>query len=126
MIPDIKYFSSEKMKGFPLSKAVRVGNMLYVSGQVGIDESQNLISGGIVAETRQTMENIKAILERYGSSLDQVIKVTVMLANIDDWVEMNSAYAAYFPNQLPARSAFGVNGLVLGARVEIECMAVLT
>ncbi len=120
---DIEHLSSEIMKGFPLSEAVRMGNMLYLSGQIGIDESQKLVSGGIVAQTRQTMENIKATLEQYGSSLDQVIKVTVMLANIDDWAEMNLVYATYFSGPLPARSAFGVNGLALGAGVEIECMA---
>jgi enamine deaminase RidA (YjgF/YER057c/UK114 family) len=71
------------------------------------------------------MENIKAALERYGSSLDHVVKVTVMLTNMSEWAEMNQVYVTYFPKHLPARSALGANGLALGARVEIECIAVL-
>lgn len=120
----IESFTSEKMKGFPLSEAVRVGDMLYLSGQVGIDDSQSLVPGGVAAETRQTLKNIRAILEQNGSSLDRVIKVTVLLAKIDDWAEMNEAYLPYFSGHLPARTAFGVNGLALGAQVEIECVAV--
>lgn len=111
------------MKRFPFSEVVRVGNMLYLSGQVGIDESLELVSGGIAQETRQAMDNIKALLERSGSSLDHLVKVTVMLADIGDWAEMNEVYVEYFRKRLPARSAFGVNGLALGARVEIECIA---
>jgi enamine deaminase RidA (YjgF/YER057c/UK114 family) len=71
------------------------------------------------------MENIKATLERYGSSLDHVIKVTVMMADMSEWEEMNKVYVTYFTKNLPARSALGVNGLAFGARVEIECIAVL-
>lgn len=122
---DVEYFSSEKMQGFPFSEAVRVGNMLYLSGQIGIDNLKKLVSGGIAEETRQTMENIKTTLECYGSSLDHVVKVTVMLADMSEWAEMNKVYVMYFPMHLPARSAFGTSGLALGARVEIECMALL-
>ncbi len=121
----IKHFSSKRMRGFPLSEAVRFGGILYLSGQVGIDESQNLVPGGVAAETRQVLNNIQAVLEQNDSSLDQVIKVTVLLTNIDDWAEMNDAYVPYFPRHLPARTAFGVDGLALGARVEIECVAAL-
>ena len=113
------------MKDLPFSEAVSVGNMLYLSGQIGIDSSMKLVSGGIEAETRQVMENIKAVLERYGSSLDNVIKVTVMLSDISEWGEMNKVYVQYFTKHLPARSALGANGLAMGARVEIECIAVL-
>lgn len=81
--------------------------------------------GGIAAETRQAMENIKATLERYGSSLDHVVKVTVMLADINEWAEMNRVYMMYFNQHMPARSALGVRGLVLDARVEIERLAVI-
>jgi len=125
--PDVEYLTSEHLKGLPLpfSEAVRVGNMLYLSGWTGVDSSMKLVSGGIVPETRQTLENIKATLERYGSSLDHVIKVTVMLADISEWAEMNKVYVTYFGKHLPARSALGANGLALGARVEIECIAVL-
>jgi reactive intermediate/imine deaminase len=104
---------------------VRVGHLLYLSGQIGLDASGRLAPGGIAAETRQTMENIKAALERYGSSLDQVIKATVMLADIGEWAEMNKVYVTFFTDHLPARSAFGTSGLALGARVEIECIATL-
>ena len=81
--------------------------------------------GGIAAETRQTMDNIRAALERCGSSLDKVVKATVMMADMAEWGEMNKVYVTYFDKHLPARSAFGTTGLALGARVEIECIAVL-
>jgi 2-iminobutanoate/2-iminopropanoate deaminase len=122
---EVEYLSSERLKGYPFSEAVRVGNMLYLSGQLGMDDSRKIVSGGIVEETKQTMENIKAALERHGSSLDHVIKVTVMLANMDEWAEMNKVYVGFFPKHFPARSAFGATGLALGARVEVECIAVL-
>jgi 2-iminobutanoate/2-iminopropanoate deaminase len=123
--PDVEYLTSEHLKGLPFSEAVRVGTMLYLSGQIGADNSMKLVPGGITAETRQTMENIKATLERYGSSLDHVIKVTAMLADMSEWAEMNKVYVTYFSKHLPARSALGANGLAWGARVEIECVAVL-
>lgn len=123
--PEVEYLSSESMKGFPFSEAVRVGNMLYLSGQLGLDISRKLVAGGIVAETRQTLENIKSTLEKYGSSLDHVVKVTCMLADMSEWAKMNEVYVTYFSKHLPARSALGANGLALGARVEIECIAVL-
>ena len=122
---DIEFYTSEQLKGLPFSAAVRVGRMLYLSGQIGIDGSGKLVAGGISAETRQTMENIKATLEQYGSSLDHVIKATVMLADMSEWSEMNKVYVTYFGRHFPARSALGANGLALGARVEIECVAVL-
>ncbi len=121
----IEYLSSESMKGYPFSEAVRVGNMLYLSGQLGMDHSGKIVPGGISEETRQTMENIKSALKRHGSSLDQVVKVTVMLANMDEWAEMNKVYVNFFPKHFPARSAFGATGLALGARVEIDCIAML-
>jgi 2-iminobutanoate/2-iminopropanoate deaminase len=122
---EVRYHTSESMKDLPFSEAVSVGNMLYLSGQIGMDSSMKLVSGGIAAETRQAMENIKAALERHGSSLDHVIKVTVMLADISQWAEMNNVYVQFFSKHLPARSALGTNGLAMGARVEIECTAVL-
>ena len=122
---EAQYHTTEIMKDLPFSEAVSVGNMLYLSGQIGMDSSMKLVSGGIAAETRQVMENIKATLERYGSSLDHVIKATVMLADISEWEEMNRVYVQFFSKHLPARSALGANGLAMGARVEIECIAVL-
>jgi 2-iminobutanoate/2-iminopropanoate deaminase len=123
--PDVEYLTPEYMKGLPFSMAVRVGTMLYLSGMMGIENSMKLAPGGIKAETRQAMDNIKVILESYGSSLDHVIKATVMLADMSEWEEMNKIYVTYFPKHLPARSALGVNGLAFGGRVEIECIAVL-
>ena len=78
--------------------------MLYLSGQIGIDSSMKLVSGGIAAETRKAMENIKATLERYDSSLDHVVKVTVMLADISEWSEMNNVYVQFFSKNLPTAS----------------------
>jgi len=125
IMPELEYFTSENMKGLPFSEAVRVGRMLYLSGMVGMESSMKLAPGGVRVETRQAMENIKATLERYGSSLDHVIKVTVMMADMNEWAEMNKIYVSYFTRNLPARSSLGANGLALGARVEIECLAVL-
>jgi len=99
--------------------------MLYLSGQIGMDASGNIAPGGIAAETRQAMENIRATLGQYGSSMDRIIKATVMLADMAEWGEMNKVYVTYFDQHLPARSAFGTSGLALGARVEIECIAVV-
>lgn len=123
--PEVEYLTNERMKNLPFSEAVRVGQLLYLSGQIGLDSSGKLAQGGIAAETRQTMENIKATLERHGSSLDRVIKCLVMMADMNEWADMNAVYVTYFPNHLPARSAFGASGLALGARVEIECIAMV-
>ena len=122
---EVQYFTTESMKDLPFSEAVRLENMLYLSGQIGIDSSMKLVPGGITAETRKVMENIKGTLERCGSSLDHVIKVTVMLADISEWGEMNKVYVQFFSKNKPARSSLGANGLAMGARVEIECTAAL-
>ena len=122
---DIEYYTSDLMKNLPFSAAVRVGRMLYLSGQIGIDATGKLVPGGIGAETHQAMENIQATLEQCGASLDHVVKATVMLADMSEWSEMNKVYVTYFGKHLPARSALGASGLALGARVEIECIAVL-
>jgi reactive intermediate/imine deaminase len=123
--PEIEYYTSENLKGLPFSAAVRVGRMLYLSGQIGIDSSGKLVPGGIAAETHQAMDNIRAVLEQYGSSLDHIVKATIMLADMSEWSEMNKVYVTYFGDHLPARSALGANGLALAARVEIECIAML-
>jgi 2-iminobutanoate/2-iminopropanoate deaminase len=109
----------------PFSEAVRVGDMLYLSGQLGTDSTGRLVPGGIGPETRQTLTNIAAILQRHGSSLEQVVKCTVMLADIGEWAAMNKVYLTFFRSHRPARSAFGTSGLALGARLELECMASL-
>ena len=106
----------------PFSEAVRVGDVLYLSGALGLRDGK-LVAGGIGPETRQTMANIRTILERHGSSLDRVVKATVMLADMAEWAAMNEVYLEHFTTNLPARSAFGTSGLALGARVEIEVVA---
>lgn len=121
---DVEYYAVPGNTQLPFSEAVRVGNMLYLSGQIGFDyETSQLAEGGIAAETRQTLENIKATLEKHGSSLAEVVKCTVFLADIQEWADMNKVYITYFPTNPPARSALGSSGLALGARTEIECMA---
>ncbi len=120
----VEYLTSDSTANRPFSEAVRAGNWLILSGQLGMDpDTRALAPGGIQAETKQTMENIKRTLEKYGSSMDQVVKCTVMLADISEWGAMNEVYVTYFPNHKPARSAFGTSGLALGARLEIECWA---
>jgi 2-iminobutanoate/2-iminopropanoate deaminase len=107
----------------PFSPAVRVGNLLLLSGQIGTTSTGALVQGGIGPETRQTLDNIRDVLQRTGSSMERVVKCTVMLADMREWDAMNMVYASYFPGNKPARSSFGVTGLALGARVEIECWA---
>ena len=106
----------------PFSEAVRVGSTLYQSGAIGVAGGA-LVPGGIAAETHQALLNIRAVLQRHGSSMDRVVKCTVMLADMAEWAAMNGAYLPHFPGHLPARSAFGTSGLALGSRVEIECVA---
>jgi 2-iminobutanoate/2-iminopropanoate deaminase len=118
---------SSPASNLPFSDAIRVGNLLFLSGNIGvIPGTLELAPGGIRGETRQTMENIKATLEKYGSSLGEVVKCTVFLADISDWSAMNEVYIEYFPVKPPARSALGANGLALGARTEIECIATIS
>ncbi len=121
-----RYFPMPSTGGeaLPFSEAVQLGNTLYVSGQVGIlPGTLTLAPGGFAAEAPRAMENMKAILERHGSSLEHVVKCTVFLAEIKDWPAFNAVYRKYFQTHLPARSALGANGLSFGARVEIECIA---
>ena len=120
----VEYASASNPNPRNLSDFVRVGDILYVSGKLGTDSTGKLAAGGIGPETKQALENIKATLEKNGSSMDNVIKCTVMLADIKEWADMNTVYNTFFRKErLPARSAFGTAGLVLNARVEIECMA---
>jgi 2-iminobutanoate/2-iminopropanoate deaminase len=107
----------------PFSAAVQVGDILYLSGQLGTDTTGTLVPGGIEPEARQALENIRAIVEANGSSMDRVVKCLVMLADMREWGAMNEVYVTFFPEHRPARSAMGASGLALGARVEIECIA---
>jgi 2-iminobutanoate/2-iminopropanoate deaminase len=110
----------------PFSDAVRAGDLLFVSGQLGVRPGERaLVLGGIEAETAQILENIRAILERNGSGLDHVVKCTAFLADMSEWPQMNAVYRRYFRDRLPARSALGAAGLAFGARIELECIATL-
>jgi 2-iminobutanoate/2-iminopropanoate deaminase len=107
----------------PFSAAVRVGPMIYLSGQLGTDTAGRLVAGGIGPETAQALTNIAALLAAQGSGMERVVKCTAMLADMAEWPAMNLEYARHFPAGFPARSAFGTTGLALGARVELECLA---
>ena len=108
----------------PFSEAARVGDLIFVSGQIGnLPGTLDLAPGGIQAETKQALANIASILERNGSSLARVAKCTVFLLDMAEWPALNEVWIATFPNK-PARSALGASGLAKGARVEIECIAV--
>ncbi len=110
--------------GLPFSEAVRVDNTLYLSGMVGVKPgTAKLVSGGVEPESKQTIDNIRMTLEAHGASMDDVVKCTVMLADISEWGTFNKIYKTYFKGRYPARSALGANGLALGARVEVECIA---
>ena len=123
----MEFFTSPAAKAakLPFSQAVRVGDVLYLSGALGnIPGTRELVSGGMEAQARQTMENIRAVLQDNGLSFGDVFKCTVMLADMSRWDDFNKIYVTYFdPERLPTRSAFGTNGLALGAEVELECWA---
>ena len=122
--PEFLVAPDSAARAFPFSEAVRVGDVLYLSGQIGTAPGTGaLVPGGIGPEAVQTLDNIKAVLERHGSSLDRVVKCTVFLADIRDWPAFNEVYRRYFSRPYPARSALGASGLALGARVEVECIA---
>ncbi|WP_369026075.1 RidA family protein [Qipengyuania sp. RANM35] len=109
---------------YPFSDAVQVGNILFLSGDIGMSEDgQTIAKGGMEVEARRVMIRLGERLATHGLTYRDVIKCTVMLADMADWPTFNSIYAEYFTKPFPARSAMGVNGLALGARVELECWA---
>jgi reactive intermediate/imine deaminase len=111
-------------RGLPFSEAVRAGGLLFLAGQIGSDAAKSgVVPGGIVPESRQALTHIKDVLERNGLSLADVVKCTVFLADMAEWGAFNNVYKEFFSQPYPARSAFGVNGLAMGARVEVECIA---
>ena len=125
---NVEYFVSETSKelNFPFSDASIVGNIIYVSGQVGSKPgTREIVEGGIGAETTQTLNNIKMVLNDLGSNSDKIFKCLCMLEDINDYAEMNNAYTAFFNGRddLPSRSTFAGSGLALGAKIEIECWA---
>ena len=123
----MQYFQTPEMKGLglPFSAAVRAGDMLYLSGALGnLPGTLTLADGGMAGQARQTMENIGAALRFCGLGFADVVKCTIMLADMAEWGEFNKVYVTYFPpGRLPARSAFGCSGLALGGKLEVECIA---
>lgn len=108
----------------PFSEGVLVDGMLYLSGQIGVKPGTlELVEGGMEAQARQTLENIQATLEAHGYAMSDVVKCTVFLADMDEWGAFNAVYQEFFSRPYPARSALGANGLALGGKVEVECMA---
>ena len=123
--PPVEHFSKPPLNGQPLpfSDAVRVGDILYLSGQIGIGADGKL-PDGIDAQTKQAMDNVGAVLMRAGVGYDRIFHCTAFLSDMKNWPAFNKVYVGYFPDgQMPARSAFGANGLALGALLEIDCQA---
>jgi 2-iminobutanoate/2-iminopropanoate deaminase len=113
------------LNGAPYSQAIATRGLVFVSGQVPLDpETQQLVDGGVAAQTERVLENIKGVLEAAGSTMADIAKTTVFMLDLGDFAEMNAVYARYFPSTPPARSTFQVAGLPAGASVEIECIAV--
>src|SRR5688572_21184404 len=108
----------------PFSEAVRAGDFLFLSGQLGeVPATGKLAEGGLEAEARQTLNNVKNVLEAHGASLSDVVKCTVFLADIAEWPAFNAIYRQFFQKPYPARSALAASGLTMNARVELECIA---
>lgn len=119
--PPIEYFAPDGDR--PFSAAVRVGDILYLSGQLGM-QSDGTLASSFQGQVRQTMDNIEATLATVGYSMADVFKATIMLADMSKWSEFNAIYLEYFePGRLPSRSAFGAASLALGAELEVECWA---
>lgn len=109
----------------PYSQGIKVGNMVFISGQIPIDpDTGNVVEGGIKEQTKRVLENIKAILESIGGSLNNVVKTTVFMVDLGEFSEMNEVYKEYFPNNPPARSTIQVSALPKNVRIEIEAIAV--
>ncbi len=123
--PMVEHVYPENVGRLPVfTPAVRVGDMIYLSGAIGAKPGTiELVEGGIQAEARQTLENIREVLRAAGADMDDVVKCTVFLANMADYAALNEVYLEFFTGNPPARSALGANGLALGALVEIECLA---
>jgi reactive intermediate/imine deaminase len=125
--PDVEVLRSNAVLpgNLPFPDGVRIDNLVILSGQIGVQPGTlTLVAGGIEAETRQTFENLRLTLEAHGMKLSDIVRVQVMLADMSEWQHFNAVYLEFFPDAAPARSAFGANGLALGARVEIEVFAV--
>jgi 2-iminobutanoate/2-iminopropanoate deaminase len=122
---DVEHYRDPKLPDWaPFSSAVIVGDTIYVSGHLGRDpETNELVSDDVADQTRQTMRNMEQTLAAVGARLRDVVKCTVFLDDMDDYAAMNEAYVESFSGPKPARSTLGADGLALGAKVEIECIA---
>ena len=110
----------------PYSQAIKVGNLVYTSGQIPIDPAtDNFVEGGIKEQTRQSLTNVQAILKEAGLTMENVVKTTVFVADMNDFADMNTVYAEFFAEPYPARSAVAVKTLPKGALVEIEVVAAI-
>ena len=118
-----KYSAGGALSDMPFSESVRASGLLFISGQVGSDDSGVLVEGGITPESHQVMRNIRDIVYRRGLTMNDVVKCTVFLADVSQWGDFNQVYTTYFSKPYPARSALGANGLALGAALEVECIA---
>lgn len=108
----------------PYSQAIGIGDLVYTAGQVALDKNTGkLVEGGVQEQAQQALENLKAVLEAAGSNLNNVVKTTVFLQNMDDYAAVNEVYGRYFDEGAPARSAVAVAALPLGALIEIEAVA---
>lgn len=126
---DVEYLNSGKIlpTTMPFSEAVRVGDVVYLSGQVGnVPGELELAPGGMQGQGKQVMENMKTSLEAHGYSMDNLVKCLIMLTDMSEWPTMNEIYRSYFSEgRFPARSTIGVTALAFGAVVEVECIAVV-
>lgn len=117
------YYPAGSAPDYPFSKAVRAGDFVYVSGQIGTGPDGKLVEG-FDAQARQTMDNLAAVLREQGLTFNDVVKCTVMIGDMSKWSDFNVIYRTYFnAGRFPARSAFGANGLALGAALEVDCIA---
>jgi len=124
---EIEFLNSDAaLPDVPFSQAVRVDNLLFISGQIGvIPGTREFPEGGFDAQAHQVMTNVKDTIEGFGSSMDRVVKCLVMIEDMDRWGDFNAIYVQYFPGSKPARSAFGADGLALNADFEVECIAAM-
>jgi len=115
-----------KKQGAPFSDAVQAGNLFFLAGQIGMDQTtRTMVEGGVKAETKQVIKNIEAVLQHHGMELGNVVKCTVILSTMDDFSAFNEVYSKFF-TQKPARTTFAAKGLARNAKIEIEVMAIKT
>jgi reactive intermediate/imine deaminase len=125
---DIEHYTTQDniSLDLPFSEAVRVGNTVYLAGQIGVRPGEkNVVLGGVESESEQALKNIELVLNHFHIGLQNIVRCQIMLADISEWTKFNVVYKKFFTHPYPARSAFAANGLALNARVEIECIAAI-